>query len=127
MDIKWTSILSEYTGNLNIARIAKFDRKQNTALVKYTISSDTDQIKRMDFGFSDLAHVYVNGKLIYGGNNIFRTRDYRYLGTIGYFDSIYMDLKKGDNKIVFAVTEGFGGWGVKAKLEDLERILIKHK
>ncbi len=123
MQVKWTSILTEYTGTLNIARVAKKIEKLNTALVKFTISSDSDQVKRLDFGFSDVVQAYVNGQLIYGGNNIFRTRDYRYLGTIGYFDSIYMNLKKGDNEIMFAVTEGFGGWGIKAKLENMEGIL----
>lgn len=123
--VKWTGIHSEFTGAINIARVAQRAENKNTALVKITLSSDADQIKRMDFGFSDKVQVYVNGKLIYGGNNVFRTRDYRYLGTIGYFDSIYLDLKKGDNEIVFAVTEGFGGWGIKAKVEDLEGIVLR--
>lgn len=127
VNVKWTSLHAEYTGNINIARVAKIDQKLNTALVKFTITSESDQVKRLDFGFSDVVQAYVNGKLIYGGNNIFRTRDYRYLGTIGYFDSIYLDLKKGDNEILFAVTEGFGGWGVKAKVEDLKGITIPTK
>lgn len=127
LDVKWASLSAEYTGNINIARVAKKDQKLNTALVKFTISSESDQVKRLDFGFSDVVQAYVNGKLIYGGNNIFRTRDYRYLGTIGYFDSIYLDLKKGDNEIVFTVTEGFGGWGIKAKLEDMKGIAQRIK
>lgn len=125
LDLKWTGLNSEFTGAINIARVAQRTENKNTALVKITISSDTDQIKRLDFGFSDKAQAYVNGKLIYAGNNVFRSRDYRYLGTIGYFDSIYLDLKKGDNEIVFAVTEGFGGWGIKNKVENLDGITIK--
>ena len=121
--LKWTGINSEFTGAINIARVAQRAQNKNTALLKITISSDADQIKRLDFGFSDKVQAYVNGKLIYSGNNVFRSRDYRYLGTIGYFDSIYLDLKKGDTEIVFAVTEGFGGWGFKAKLEDRKGIL----
>jgi hypothetical protein len=127
MPVKWTKLHAEFTGTINIARIAKIDEKRNTALAKFTISSESDQIKRLDFGFSDMAQAYVNGNLIYGGNNVFRTRDYRYLGTIGYFDSIYMDLKKGDNEILFVVTEGFGGWGIKAKVADLEGISVNKK
>lgn len=123
--VKWTGINPEFTGTINIARVAQRAENKNTALVKIILSSDADQIKRMDFGFSDKVQVYVQGKLIYGGNNVFRTRDYRYLGTIGYFDTIYLDLKKGDNEIVFAVTEGFGGWGIKAKLEDMTGIVLK--
>lgn len=123
--LKWANLESEFTGNINIARIAKRAENKNTALVKFIISSESDQIKRLDFGFSDVVQVYVNSKLIYEGNNVFRTRDYRYLGTIGYFDSIYLDLKKGKNEILFAVLEGFGGWGVKARLEDLKGIVIE--
>jgi len=125
MQLKWTTIHSEYSGIINIARVAKNVEKLNTSLVKFTISSDSDQVKKLDFGFSDVVQAYVNGKLVYGGNNIFRTRDYRYLGTVGYFDSIYLDLKKGDNEIVFAVTEGFGGWGFKAKISDMKGVTIK--
>ena len=64
----------------------------------------------------------MNGKLVYGGNNSFRTRDYRYLGTIGFFDSLYLDLKEGDNEILLAIKEGFGGWGMKARIDDLSGI-----
>jgi hypothetical protein len=35
-----------------------------------------------------------------------------------------MELKKGDNEILFVVTEGFGGWGIKAKVADLEGISV---
>ena len=35
---------------------------------------------------------------------------------MGYFDTIYLDLKKGKNEIIFAVSENMGGWGLKAKL-----------
>ena len=125
-DVKWTEINSEYTGAINIARVAQRAENKNTALVKFAISSDADQMKRLDFGFSDKVQIYVNGKLTYGGNNVFRTRDYRYLGTIGYFDSIYLDLKKGDNEVLFAVTEGFGGWGIKARLENMMGIAVKN-
>ena len=45
------------------------------------------------------------------------SRDYRFLGTIGYFDAVYLQLKKGRNDLWIAVSENFGGWGIKAKLE----------
>ena len=60
------------------------------------------------------------GRLLYTGNNGYRTRDYRYLGTIGYFDAITLPLQEGENELWFAVSESFGGWGVQAAFEDTD-------
>jgi hypothetical protein len=107
--------------------VAKKEAQKNTALVKITISSKSDQTKRLEFGYSDNAQVFVNGKAIYLGNNTFRTRDYRYLGTIGYFDSVFLELQKGDNEIIIALNEAFGGWGMKARLENMDGITLINK
>ena len=37
----------------------------------------------LQLGFSDRVRVYLNGELQYAGGNEYRSRDYRYLGTIG--------------------------------------------
>ena len=66
----------------------------------------------------------LNGQPIFEGKDNFMSRDYRYLGTIGYFDTVFLNLKKGENTISFAVGENFGGWGIKAKLADIEGIEI---
>jgi hypothetical protein len=76
----------------------------------------------LNFGYSDTAKVFVNGKLIYAGNNTYQSRDYRYLGTIGLFDSVVLPLHSGENEILIAVTEAFGGWGVMAELENVDGI-----
>ena len=47
-----------------------------------------------------------------------RSRDYRYLGTIGLFDEVMLPLRDGDNELWLAVSESFGGWGVLARLPD---------
>jgi len=123
--LSWTHMEVEYTGTLNIAKAIRRAENKNTSLVKISIFSDTDQLKKLEFGYSDIAHVFLNNKALYAGQRQFRSRDYRYLGTIGYFDSIYLDLKKGENELVFAVTETFGGWGLKAKWTDQEGITVK--
>ena len=113
---------TEFTGMLNVARAAVRQGRKNTVLVKLTVDSDKSQVKKLDFGFSDKVLAYVNGNLVYGGSNIFGSRDYRYLGTLGLFDSLYVRLKKGKNDIVFALTENFGGWGLKARFENTDGI-----
>lgn len=112
------TLKTDAMGILNLSRISKVSEETNTILAKFNIDSEEERLQKIDFGYSDKVIVYVNGKPIYSGDNSFRSRDYRYLGSIGYFDSIYLDLKKGPNEIVFAVTERMGGWGIIAKLSE---------
>jgi len=62
--------------------------------------------------------------LLYAGSNTFKSRDYRFYGTIGLWDDVYLDLKKGTNRVVIAVSEDFGGWGVEARLSDQRGISL---
>jgi len=122
---EWKRLPVEYTGLVNLSRISPVTDDINTILVRTTITSDKDQVKRLDFGYSDAARVFLNNEIMYSGQRKFRSRDYRYLGTIGYFDSVYLKLKKGKNEVVFAITESMGGWGLKAKLENMEGIELE--
>ncbi|MEO7984310.1 MAG: hypothetical protein ABI688_09530 [Bacteroidota bacterium] len=113
--LKWKSAPVEPTGLVNLSRFSTVSDSVNTVLAKFTVVSDKDQVKKLDIGYSDRVKVYCNGTALYSGNASFRTRDFRYLGTIGYFDAVYLPLKKGENTIVFAIAETFGGWGIMAK------------
>ena len=92
--LSWKTLSIENGGFANLSRLAPVT-DSNTVFAKVTVVSDKDQIKRLDIGYSDRVKVYCNGQALYSGNNNFRTRDYRYLGTIGYFDAVYLPLKKG--------------------------------
>ena len=95
-----------------------------TVFAKITINSDRDQIKLFHFGYSDDVIAILNGAPIYKGTNKWRSRDYRYLGTIGLFDGIYLNLKKGSNTLLMAVSENFGGWLITGKLDDNKGVKI---
>lgn len=118
---KWET---EADGLLNISRTGVLGEKKNAVLLKINIESETDLVKMMNFGFSDVAKIFVNGKAVWQGSDVYRSRDYRFLGTIGYFDSVYLDLKNGKNEVVVMVAENFGGWGFKARLENMNGIKI---
>ncbi len=123
--LKWKVTATEPTGLVNLSRFSAVSDSTNSMLVKLVVISDKDQIKKLDIGYSDRAKVYCNGNALYSGDASFRTRDYRYLGTIGYFDAVYLPLKKGENVLVVAVSETFGGWGLMAKWENIDGIRIK--
>lgn len=120
------TIKIEENSAANISWIKKLNNnKDNTVFARITVHSSKDQTKLFWFGYSDRVIAIVNGNPIYKGNNGYRSRDYRYLGTIGLFDSIYVHLKKGENTILFAVSEDFGGWGIMGKFENYDGIKVK--
>ena len=121
---RWTPLPANYNGITNMARIQGLEDDKKTAFARVSIHSDRAQIKSLNFGYSDAVAVFANGTLLYSGDNTYMSRDYRYLGTIGLFDKVYLPLKSGDNEIWFAVTEAFGGWGIQAQFDDLDGITI---
>jgi hypothetical protein len=57
----------------------------------------------------------------------YQSRDYRFLGSIGYFDTLYLPLTQGANELLLAVSEDQGGWGVQAKLESLAGVTVEEE
>jgi hypothetical protein len=115
---------SEQTGITNLARVNGLGEAADTVFTCLRIKADKAGVKQLKLGYSDRATVYINGKAVYQGDNTYMSRDYRYLGTIGLFDSVYLPLEEGENEVWIAVTEAFGGWGVIGQLEDLEGIEV---
>jgi hypothetical protein len=116
--VNWHAITADSYGVVNMARVQGVNKSSNSAFAKFTMDSNKTQTKALHFGYSDKVRVFVNNTLVYVGNNSFRSRDYRYLGTIGLYDTVYLPLKAGKNDIIFVVSEQFGGWGVMAKFDD---------
>ena len=82
------------------------------------IRSDRDTVRRLTVGYSDEIVVFLNGTPLYAGNNALYFREPKFLGLLdGEGDAVYLPLKKGDNELVLAVTEYFGGWGFSCRLE----------
>ena len=109
---------SEPGGLVDLARVQGIEDGRNTVLARATIPADSAGAKAVQLGFSDRAHVYLNGAALYEGDATYRSRDYRFLGSIGWHDTVYLPLEQGDNELVVAVSEDFGGWGVQARVVD---------
>jgi len=128
--LSWKRLATEKTGLINISRTYGIKEKKNTVFAKVIIHSDKEQIKKMNFGFSSRVKVFLNDKLLFSGQDAFRSRDYRFLGTMGFYDDVYLQLKKGKNELWMAVSEDLqfkGGWGYKVKIENRDGINIKTK
>ena len=68
--------------------------------------------------------VFLDGRALFRGDDTYRSRDYRFLGRIGWWDTVYLPLEEGANDLVVAVSETFGGWGVQARLPDAPELVV---
>jgi len=123
--LRWTTQRSESSGIINLARFGTVTETNNTIVAKLIVESSSEQIKEVSFGFSDDVTVYLNDKVLYYGTDKFMSRDYRFLGTVGFFDKLFLPLKKGTNELWFVTSETSGGWGVKAKFENVSGLSFK--
>jgi hypothetical protein len=123
--LSWKKLDCETSGICNLARLQGLTESRDTAFARLLIQSDREQVKKIRFGFSDSVKVYFNDRLLYGGSDLYQSRDYRFLGTVGLFDELYLPLKAGDNELCIAVTENFGGWGLMAAFDNLDGIRLR--
>lgn len=124
---QWKDAHAEANGLLNLATTAQWTEANNTAFVRLVIHSEQKQYKALRFGFSDRARVYLNKQLLYTGHDEFMSRDYRFLGSVGLYDEIFLPLEKGRNELLIAITDDFGGWGLKAEMPDRKGVRLERK
>ena len=125
--LTWDVLRTDRAGRVNIAEYRAFppEARQGRVYARVLLHSDAPRTVKLNFGFSDQGSVFLNGELRFTGNNTYRSRSLRYLGVMTLDnDALYLPLVEGENELVVAVTEAFGGWGLVAKLGDAEGVRI---
>lgn len=118
-------VAATHRGIADLNPIAPFTKERDTVIASIAIDADDETIAMLDFGFSDEAEVYLNGDLLFVGVDHFRSRDYRFLGTMGLYDSVPLRLKAGENDLQIIIREVEGGWGVSGQIRDLGTSTIR--
>lgn len=134
--IKWQDVEAEAPGFVVIYRYReaphlrvtfatdfskRLDPQPGTKVVyaKTTIVSDRDQVRKLYIGYSDDVSVFLNGRILYRGRSAQNFRDPAFLGIVNpENDAVYVQLKKGSNELMLAVSELGGGWGFICRLVD---------
>ncbi len=120
----WTRLNVEQNGVANLSRVSGRMREVNTLFAKLSLSVDKARTVFLKYGFSDRVTVFLNRKALAYGDDRFLSRDYRFLGTIGLHNGVFLPLQAGENELIFAVTESFGGWGLMVALEEQAGVSI---
>lgn len=126
-ETKWEDITAERRGLINLTR--KFGKTEGRRIVwlKTTIHSDKAQDKMLRFGFSDEVWVVINNNPLYIDKNLYNTpMEKQPDGRCSIENtSIKVPLKEGDNQLLVGVSNFFYGWGIVARLDNLDGIKIE--
>lgn len=118
-DIAWQKVTGEPSGLIDIARFAQFvGGESDWVWARTTLHADSAMTRRLALGYSDIVKVFLNGRLLFTGNSGYQTRDPSFLGIIGLYDYFDLPLNQGDNELLLAIGESFGGWGLMCRIAD---------
>jgi hypothetical protein len=79
---------------------------------------------KLTFGYNDVL-IGLNGRPVFEGTAGFRSRSPLFQGMVGWNDAVYLDLQRGLNELVFVLTDALGGWGLRARLADLDGLRLE--
>jgi hypothetical protein len=86
---RWKQLDAEPSGLADLARVNALRDDRNAAFARAAVTADADRTARLELGYSDRVAVFLKGRPLYRGDATYRSRDYRFLGSIGYHDAVY--------------------------------------
>lgn len=122
---KYTKVSTEASGLLPISKFiqkpsaGQFEQnKENYVVATTTIQAEKEEIRLFSFDYSDKIIVYLNGEILFVGNNAFRHKGVQYMGHMNInTNTLYLPLRKGKNTIHCVIIDKANGWGLMGMLE----------
>ncbi len=94
-------------------------------IARLVVRAERDTVQPMRLGFSDYVTVFVNGKPLLSGDAHYSFDVPRQEGLIALSQATaWLPLRRGDNEILLAVSDGFGGWGLMAQLDPVPGVRV---
>ena len=126
---QWSPLKAESFALVNLSRAFGLTKSPNRRLVwlKTTIESEKSQSRLLNLGFSDEVWVLINGQLLYLDKNYYRSpimKEPRGRCSVEN-TSFEVPLREGDNELMIGVGNNFFGWGIVARWDRLEGIILK--
>ena len=119
----WTRLEVEPSGLANLARVTALTEERNTVLARHhRLAAHAEQgpgarVQRPRGGLPQRhaplpgrRHVSVQGLPVPGQHRLLR--------------HLFLPLREGENELVVAVSESFGGWGLQARFPDPEGLAL---
>ncbi|MBK0377753.1 LamG domain-containing protein [Mucilaginibacter segetis] len=135
--IKWKPIIAERRGLINLIRPfggmenrgEGVQNKTRVVWLKTTIHSTKDQVSKMQLGFNNEVWVFINGYLLYLDKNQYGRPMAKYPnGRLSINNSVFdVPLKAGDNEITIGISNYFYGWGIMARMVNMDGLTVLQK
>ena len=119
---RWTALAVESNGVANLGRIIAKTPGTHFAVARFEVDARRAGTKLLKLGYSDVVRVYVNGALLFQGDNRQYSHDPGFLGIVGLNDTLAVPLRRGRNEIAFLIEETSGGWAAEAQFVDSEAL-----
>jgi hypothetical protein len=113
--VRWTPLAVESNGVADLGRVIAKKSGTHFAVARFEVAAEQATTKLLKLGYSDVVRVYVNGSLLFQGDNRQYSRDPGFLGIVGLHDTLAVLLRRGRNDIAFVIEETSGGWASEAQ------------
>jgi len=129
-NMTYQSARTDADGLLPISRYVKKTQRgafeqneEDVVLAEVTLIADQAVTRRLFFDYSDRCVVLLNGRELFRGNNAFRAKGVQYMGHLAMdTNAVLLRLEPGRNVLQIAVMERANGWGLMARLEDMDGV-----
>jgi len=128
----WTPILAERRGLVNLTRLyggnpSNRNQPRRICWLRTTIHADSARLVNLRLGFVDDVWMFLNGAWLYADKNHYgEPIAKKPAGRLSLDNAqVTMPLRKGDNELLVGVECDFWGWGIAARLDDLDGIELE--
>lgn len=122
---RWPAFGAEPNGILVIGRHMAKPETQAGTVARLVLRAPAAALQPMQLGYSDHVTVFVNGRPLFAGDAHYSFDRPRQDGLIGLWQStVWLPLVRGDNEVLLIVSDGFGGWGLTARLDPAGRARV---
>lgn len=109
----WTPLHALPRGVLDISRVhGRSLPEPEAVIVRTTLRAERDGVRRFQLGYSDEVSLFVNGRFVFAGTSAYGGRDPSFLGVVGPFDVVPLELRRGENEVLALLGEASGGWAL---------------
>ncbi len=123
----WQDIKAERRGLVNLTRVFGGSENRRYVWLRVKLISANEQKRKISLGFSDEVWVYINKQPVFVDKNIYYSPQMRKTpdGRISIENAEFeVTLNRGENDLLLGVANDFFGWGIIARLDNMEGIEV---
>ena len=124
----WRTVTANADGLVELERwVTRPEGVRRAAvLARLAVTAPEATTRRLYLGFSDEVSVFLNGRLLLADDESYSFNLPRRQGLLTSEQlSVFLPLEAGENELVLAVADRFGGWGLSGRFEDHSGLAVE--